>query len=123
PPAGWSLFNSAGLATTPAGGPAPAGGLTIIATQAGGVAVTDAPGTPDLTFQYTGPTLGGNIVNTLLGTFVITSTKNLFNLTGSTIVGSDHQTGTGLPGQNGDPYVTPGDTALPVPVPAAAWGG
>ncbi len=122
-PTGWTLFNAAVDATTPAGAPLTLGPLTIVATFAGGVGVLDS-GAMDLTFQYTGATtLGGAAVNTPLGAFVIASTKSLFNLTGSTIVGSDHQTGTGLAGENGDPYVTPGDSALPVPLPAAAWGG
>ncbi len=124
-PTGWTLFNSAGIATTPAGPSSTLFGLTLIATKAGDVGVLDSPSTPDLTFQYSGSTLGGASTATMVGTFVITSTRSLFNLTGSTIVGSDHETTDGLPGQNGDPYISPGDTAPPLsaPLPAAAWGG
>ncbi len=123
-PTGWTLFNSAGIAVTPAGASGNLGPLTLVTTLAGQVGVLDSTSIPDLTFEYIGSsTLGGATTNTSLGNFVITSTKSLFNLSGSTIVGSDHQTGSGLAGQNGDPYITPGDTGLPVPLPAAAWGG
>ncbi len=126
-PSNWSLFNSSNIANTPAGAGINNGGspntATIIGVASSATVVDDAA-QADLTFQYTGATnLVAGATNLFLGTFVINSTKNLFNLSGSRIVGADHQTSTGLPGQNADPYISPGDQALPVPLPAAAWGG